>query len=50
MPQKKIDERIRTLINNAIKLNNRAFFIIIGDRGKEQVNIYNIRLLICIIY
>lgn len=35
--KKKVDIRIKTLIENAIKLRHRAFFIIVGDRGKEQV-------------
>lgn len=37
MPQKKVDQRIRTLIENSIKQNTRSLFVIIGDRGKDQV-------------
>jgi len=31
--KKKIDERIRILIQNCVKLNHRALFMIVGDRG-----------------
>lgn len=31
--KKKIDERIRILIENCIKLNQRGFIVIVGDRG-----------------
>ena len=37
MVQKKIDNRIRTLIENGVKLNQRTLMIIIGDNGKDQV-------------
>lgn len=37
MVQKKIDSRIRTLIENGVKLNQRTLMIIIGDNGKDQV-------------
>ncbi|KAH7819850.1 putative N-acetyltransferase 10 [Monocercomonoides exilis] len=35
--KKKIDNRIRTLIENNVKKNHRSFFVIVGDRGKDQV-------------
>ena len=35
--KKKIDERIRILIENCIKLNHRSLFMIVGDRGLFQV-------------
>ena len=35
--KKKIDERIRILIENCVKQNHRAMFIIVGDRGLYQV-------------
>ena len=35
--KKKIDERIRILIQNCVKLNHRALFMIVGDRGVFQV-------------
>lgn len=37
MVQKKIDSRIRTLIENGVKLNQRTLMIVIGDNGKDQV-------------
>ena len=35
--KKKIDERIRILIENCVKLNHRGLFLIIGDRGLYQI-------------
>ena len=37
--RKKIDSRIKILIENAQKLRQRGIFVIIGDRGKDQVKI-----------
>lgn len=37
MGKKKIDIRIRTLIENGIKLNHRTMFVLVGDNGKDQV-------------
>lgn len=37
MPKKKVDGRIRTLIENGVKSRTRTFFVIVGDRGKDQV-------------
>lgn len=37
MVQKKIDSRVRTLIENGVKQNQRTLMIIIGDNGKDQV-------------
>ena len=37
MVQKKIDSRIRTLIENGVKLNQRTLMVVIGDNGKDQV-------------
>jgi hypothetical protein len=33
--KKKVDSRIQTLIENIIKLKQRGFFVIVGDRGKD---------------
>lgn len=38
MVKKKIDNRIRVMIENGVKLNHRSMFIIIGDKAKDQVN------------
>lgn len=35
--KKKIDSRIKTLIENGIREKHRSFFVVVGDRGKEQV-------------
>lgn len=35
--KKKIDERIRILIENCVKQNHRSMVLIIGDRGLYQV-------------
>lgn len=35
--KKKIDPRIQTLIENCSKANQRAFLLLVGDRGKDQV-------------
>jgi len=35
--KKKIDERIRILIENCVKLNHRSHFLIVGDRGLYQI-------------
>nr|CEL70485.1 TPA: Predicted P-loop ATPase fused to an acetyltransferase (ISS), related [Neospora caninum Liverpool] len=35
--RKRVDPRVRTLVENCIHLGQRSFFVIIGDRGSEQV-------------
>ncbi|KYQ93042.1 putative N-acetyltransferase [Tieghemostelium lacteum] len=35
--RKKVDSRIRTLIENGVATNHRSFFVIVGDNGKDQV-------------
>lgn len=37
MPKKKVDARVRTLIENCVKTKQRSLFILVGDRGKYQV-------------
>ena len=37
MPKKKVDSRVRTLIENCAKTKQRSLFIVVGDRGKYQV-------------
>jgi N-acetyltransferase 10 len=36
--RKKIDDKIKTLLENAIYTNERGMFIIVGDRGRDQVH------------
>ena len=35
--KKKVDERIRTLIENGVKARHRSMFVIIGDKSQDQV-------------
>ena len=37
MQRKKVDERVRTLIENGVKTRTRSLYVIVGDRGKDQV-------------
>lgn len=37
MVKKKIDSRIRILIENGVKGGHRSMFLMIGDKGKEQI-------------
>ena len=32
-----MDARIRTLVENCVKLRQRSLFVIIGDKGRDQV-------------
>jgi len=34
--KKKVDQRIRTLVENNVKLRQRSVFVIVGDRGRDQ--------------
>jgi N-acetyltransferase 10 len=35
--RKKVDSRIRTLVENCVKLRQRGLFVLIGDKGRDQV-------------
>ena len=35
--KKKVDQRIRTLVENCVKQRQRSVFVIVGDRGRDQV-------------
>lgn len=35
--RKQLDPRIPTLIRNNVALNHRSFFVIVGDKGKDQI-------------
>ncbi|KAL0273043.1 UNVERIFIED_CONTAM: hypothetical protein PYX00_005816 [Menopon gallinae] len=37
MVRKKIDNRIRVLIENGVNLGHRTMFVIVGDKGRDQV-------------
>ncbi len=38
MPLKKVDSRIKTLIENGVALRQRSLFVVVGDKGRDQVN------------
>lgn len=43
MVKKKVDPRVRGLIENGVRKNHRSLFILVGDHGKDQVeNIHKI--------
>ena len=48
--RKKVDQRIRTLIENGVKLNERTMFVVVGDRGREQVVNLHYMLSNCLLY
>ncbi|CAE8593980.1 unnamed protein product, partial [Polarella glacialis] len=35
--RKKVDSRVRTLVENAVKTKTRCLFVLVGDRGRDQV-------------
>lgn len=35
--RKKVDSRIRTLVENCVKTGQRSLFVIVGDKGRDQV-------------
>ncbi|CAG7818349.1 unnamed protein product [Allacma fusca] len=37
MVRKKVDNRIRVLIENGVELSHRTMFVIVGDKGRDQV-------------
>ena len=38
MVLKKIDNRIRVLIENGVQKRHRSLFVVVGDKGKDQVS------------
>ena len=47
MVKKKIDNRIRVMIENGVKLKHRTMFVIVGDKGRDQVNKINKKKTMC---
>lgn len=37
MVRKKVDDRVRTLLENCVKSNHRSLVVLVGDAGKDQV-------------
>jgi hypothetical protein len=35
--KKKVDSRIKTLIENGVKTHHRSFFVIVGDKARDQI-------------
>lgn len=35
--RKKVDNRIRVQIENGVALQHRTLFVVVGDRGRDQV-------------
>ena len=40
-----MDSRIRTLVENCVKLGQRSLFVIVGDKGRDQVHLRGLLLL-----
>ena len=38
MVLKKLDNRLRILIENGVQKKHRSMFVIVGDKGKDQVS------------
>ena len=38
MVLKKVDNRIRVLIENGVQKKQRSLFVVVGDKGKDQVS------------
>lgn len=36
--RKQLDPRIPALIANGVRSNHRSFFVMVGDRGRDQVS------------
>lgn len=45
MVRKKIDNRIRVLIENGVTLGHRTMFVVVGDKGRDQVSRGVVRLM-----
>lgn len=39
MVLKKVDNRIRILIENGVQTRHRSMFVIVGDKGRDQVSL-----------
>lgn len=41
MVRTKLDNRIRILIENGVATGHRSMFVIVGDKGKDQVSFFS---------
>ena len=39
MSRRKVDNRVRVLIENGVALRYRTMFVIVGDKGRDQVSV-----------
>ncbi|KAL0078647.1 GNAT acetyltransferase 2-domain-containing protein [Phycomyces blakesleeanus] len=37
MVKKQVDSRVHTLIKNCVQTKHRSFFVVVGDKGKDQI-------------
>lgn len=42
MVKKKIDNRIRVMIENGVKLGHRTMILLVGDKGRDQVSFFSL--------
>lgn len=49
MQRRKVDNRIRVLIENGVAERQRALFVVVGDRGKDQVTLPGRRDCVCVV-
>ena len=47
MVLKKVDNRIRVLIENGVQRRHRSLFVVVGDKGKDQVS-YEIKFFLLV--
>lgn len=40
MVKKVVDSRVHTLIKNCVQTKHRSFFVVVGDKGKDQVKYF----------
>ena len=40
MVKKRIDNRIRVLIENGVTNKQRSMFVVVGDKGRDQVRLH----------
>ena len=38
--RKKVDSRVRVLVENGVKERKRTLFVLVGDRGRDQVRLF----------
>ena len=48
--RKKIDNRIRVLIENGVAEKHRTMFLVIGDHGRDQVLLLERKIGLCVLH